>query len=889
MKKHFIFLFLFCCLSLPALLAQPCFPDGYGPASQEEIDNFATLYPDCTELSAGLYIHSITSPQIENLEGLAQITRIEGPLSIDGMNALKSLHGLHNVTYIKSLNYDFSTGLEDVSGLEKLDTIDGGFSMLVSSINAISGMDSLKYIKGNINISGTSLNSWTGMNHLNYVGGEFDINTCNIGPISGMNNLKTITGNLRIQDNNHSGDISGWQNLETISGDIRFNSAYATSFVPQVSGFGQIKSIGGGIYMTDFRGLKDFSFLSGLTNLGGDIEVYYCINLESFSGLENLNTIGGKLEVSGTDSLKSMAGLENLISIGGDLNILECQNLASLHGLQNLTSIDGALALSQNFALQSLAGLENLETINGTLNISGYNELVNILALEKLAPSSITELDLTYNPKLSVCESFTVCNYINTTNPFNLFLNATGCNELNEVIVACSNTLSKVQYFTFYDLNQNQIYDTEEPIYADAGVQVDPMVFTQYSNDATGGTILLDIGNYVFSTLSNPLWELTTSPVEVPIEITEINSCDSIFFGFFPNQEESLIITAIQSPPTRCNEFITFEISAKNVGTTTEGGTLWLVADSNIQAVDFIQTPDTIVEPGLFGWHFTGLFPSQSINRKISLQIPGPPDFPLGENLNLFSYVDFTDQVWVQNATGFRYQPEVRCSYDPNDKLVNPNRDGNYTLFDEFLIYTVRFQNTGNDYARDVVIRDTLDTNLDASTFQVLSSSHENQLSTTLADGQFLTFDFSNIFLPDSTADFEGSQGYVSYLIKGVEGLAENTPIENTASIYFDFNPPIVTNTTQNVMVSEIPTTSTTAVEQLHFSIFPNPSKDQVQIIGENINQATMRLYDHLGRQLIEKQLQESNDLNLSKYPNGLYWIELSTSEAKSIQKIIKL
>ena len=149
-----------------------------------------------------------------------------------------------------------------------------------------------------------------------------------------------------------------------------------------------------------------------------------------------------------------------------------------------------------------------------------------------------------------------------------------------------------------------------------------------------------------------------------------------------------MIVTAIQSPPTRCNEFITFEISAKNVGTTTEGGTLWLVADPNIQAVDFIQTPDTIVEPDLFGWHFTDLFPSQLISRKISLQIPGPPDFPLGENLNLFSYIDFTDQAWVQNATGFRYQPEVRCSYDPNDKLVNPNRDGNYTLFDKFLIYT---------------------------------------------------------------------------------------------------------------------------------------------------------------------------------------------------------
>jgi hypothetical protein len=50
--------------------------------------------------------------------------------------------------------------------------------------------------------------------------------------------------------------------------------------------------------------------------------------------------------------------------------------------------------------------------------------------------------------------------------------------------------------------------------------------------------------------------------------------------------------------------------------------------------------------------------------------------------------------------------------------------------------------------------------------------------------------------LPDSTTDEPGSQGYVIYRIKPLPTLAFGDVIENTASIYFDENPPIVTNTT---------------------------------------------------------------------------------------------
>jgi len=69
-------------------------------------------------------------------------------------------------------------------------------------------------------------------------------------------------------------------------------------------------------------------------------------------------------------------------------------------------------------------------------------------------------------------------------------------------------------------------------------------------------------------------------------------------------------------------------------------------------------------------------------------------------------------------------------------------------------------------------------------------------------------FSFKNILLPDSTTNEPLSHGFVSYKINPKIGLTENTTIENTASIYFDFNPPIVTNTIQNVMVSELPKTT---------------------------------------------------------------------------------
>jgi hypothetical protein len=111
----------------------------------------------------------------------------------------------------------------------------------------------------------------------------------------------------------------------------------------------------------------------------------------------------------------------------------------------------------------------------------------------------------------------------------------------------------------------------------------------------------------------------------------------------------------------------------------------------------------------------------------------------------------------------------------------------------EPLDYTVQFENvpdaTAN--AETVTITDVLDGNLDPATFEVLASTADSLLTTTVV-GQTVTFTFTGIDLPPNQTAPEG-QGAVTYRVSPRPGLVDGTEIRNRASIVFDFNPPIVT------------------------------------------------------------------------------------------------
>ena len=152
----------------------------------------------------------------------------------------------------------------------------------------------------------------------------------------------------------------------------------------------------------------------------------------------------------------------------------------------------------------------------------------------------------------------------------------------------------------------------------------------------------------------------------------------------------------------------------------------------------------------------------------------------------------------------------ITASFDPNDKRVAPAgvSSQHTTPLGQELEYTIRFQNTGNDYAYKVVITDTLSDKLDLSTLRMSGASHPMQFSVSGKGRAVLNWTFDNINLPDSSHNQAGSHGFVSFVVKPIVGLPENTRLENAADIYFDYNAPVRTNLVFNTLAL-LPTTVT--------------------------------------------------------------------------------
>lgn len=137
-------------------------------------------------------------------------------------------------------------------------------------------------------------------------------------------------------------------------------------------------------------------------------------------------------------------------------------------------------------------------------------------------------------------------------------------------------------------------------------------------------------------------------------------------------------------------------------------------------------------------------------------------------------------------------------SFDPNDKQGFPTGigTGHFIQPNTALDYKIRFQNTGTAPALNVEIRDTLSNFLDPNSLRPGVSSHDYEFE--LENGNIAVFRFEGINLPDSTSSPEESMGFVKFKIEQTPDNPSGTQILNDAAIYFDFNPPIITNETEH-------------------------------------------------------------------------------------------
>lgn len=326
-------------------------------------------------------------------------------------------------------------------------------------------------------------------------------------------------------------------------------------------------------------------------------------------------------------------------------------------------------------------------------------------------------------------------------------------------------------------------------------------------------------------------------------------------------------------------------IHFENNGNQNASGTVTFTKDPRLTITNMSEYGLTATASG-FTYQFTDLPPRSHIFMTIKMQVPNLPEVTLGGQLTTSASITISqnDSDPANNVSSLTQT--ITGSYDPNDKMES---HGNNILFSQFtpndyLTYTIRFENTGNGNAQDIKVTDILDSKLDENSLKMIASSHAYTLERTTNN---LTWKFEDINLPPSSTNPETGHGYILFQVKPKPNYAVGDIIQNTAKIYFDTNPAIITNTTQTEFVA---TLSSEEFENNSLSFYPNPVKDKLNLnLKDSSGIKSFTVSDITGKQILTQNTSSANiEIDFSRFSKGIYFVKVSSEKSQKTIKIIK-
>ncbi|RYG53658.1 MAG: T9SS type A sorting domain-containing protein, partial [Chitinophagaceae bacterium] len=578
------------------------------------------------------------------------------------------------------------------------------------------------------------------------------------------------------------------------------------------------------------------------------------VNLDcSYANLSQLDLTGGlplltDLNIkNNTLSAIDLSQLPSLVQIYAENNLLETIDLSHNTNIMFVRCEDNQL--------------ESINAKNGQdedLYLSGNSQTLRYICADEsqiaylLANAVVSEI--------TDCEINTYCSFA----PGGEFYAVTGTNKLDIANDGC---------------------DQEDPVYPGMKFAIAGTESGFFISNLSGSYALpLPAGTHTVSPLlENPAY-FNVSPASVTVTFPDSEASLQQNFCVAGNgSHPDLEVTVIPLNAARPGFDADYKVLIRNKGNIAQSGSLSVSFDGNI--ADLISaTPAVNIETSnTLTWNFTNLGLYQEQEFLFSLNLNSPMETPAlnaGTNLNFTAQLSgsFPDDTPLDNT--FALSQLVVNSFDPNDKtclegtVVGPDAVG------KFVHYVIRFENTGTANAENIVVKDIIDTTkYDVNSLVPLDGSHP--FYTRVTNTNRVEFVFENINLPFEDAI---NDGYVAFKIKTLPSLEVGDAFSNTASIYFDYNFPIITDPA-STLIQELGVAENNPDRQL--VVYPNPANDRI-FLSDFANLSSVEVYSITGQLLLTVTHPTASGVDVSGFKSGHYLLKTYSHGEPSIGKFIK-
>ncbi|WP_298222591.1 T9SS type A sorting domain-containing protein [Flavobacterium sp.] len=636
--------------------------------------------------------------------------------------------------------------------------------------------------------------------------------------------------------------------------------------------------------------------LPALTSVNCSSSLLTSLQLINMPNLVNLDCGWNQiptLDLTGAPNLTDVQASSNLLT---SINLAGVSNLSSLRvSTNNLTNLDFTLVPNLRFFegehnLFSALDLSNLsQLLKATM---AYNSLQYLFIKngKQYTSSAFANgyLSLNFNPNLKYicCDEASVA-------MFQARMVTYGYNNV-EVNTYCS-FYPGGEYYTVsgnnrYDSTGNGCDASDLPFpNFKLSVATGNLIGTYNIPNATGTfSFPVTAGAYTVNpVIENPAY-FTISPasfnVNFPTQASPVTQNFCVAPNGIHNDVDVVIIPVTNARP---GFDASYKIVYRNKGTLTASGAISL--GFNDAVLDLVSTDTEFVSQAInaLNWDFIDLLPFETREILVTFNLNTPSEEPPvfgGFSLQFSGSITSvaTDELSADNL--FTLNQTVVNSFDPNDKTCLEGTTITPAMVGKEVHYMIRFENTGTANAENIVVKDMIDTTkFDINSLIPMDSCHP--FVTKISNTNKVEFIFENINLPFDDAN---NDGYIVFKIKTKPSLVVGNSFSNTASIYFDYNLPIITNTATTTVA--LLANQDFDFEQ-YFRIYPNPAKDVLNIeMKKSFEVNSISIYNTLGQLvLVIPNAQQTKTIDVSSLKTGNYFMKINSNKGSSALKFIKI